>query len=488
MIKVEMMNSLKKIFFVATLLLIATGWSSCKKFLVIDPPSTSINEGNVYQSDATAIAVLTGIYTIMAGDQNFSGSNGISVRAGLSGDELTLASVVSDQRLIAYYRNQLRTSPSENYGTELWSANNGLFNYIFTCNAAIEGLNNSQSLTASVKSQLLGEAKFMRAFFYFYLVNFYGDVPLVLSTNPNINAVLPRSSTTDVYKQIVTDLKDAQALLSEIFLDATLLNTTTERVRPTKWAATALLARVYLYTGDYEDAETQATSVINQTGLFSLTGLNNTFLKNSKEAIWQLQPVQYGRNTEDAFTFILPKSGPNSSINPVYLSPQLLAAFEIEDKRRKGGKWVDSVKVKSSKQIYFFPSKYKATTGSVKEYLMMFRLAEQYLISAEARAQLNNIGGAQDDLNIIRTRAGLSNTTANDQSSLIAAILHERQVELFSELGQRWLDLKRTGNVNSVMSVVTPLKGGTWNADWQLYPVPFSDIQEDQALVQNPGY
>jgi hypothetical protein len=119
---------------------------------------------------------------------------------------------------------------------------------------------------------------------------------------------------------------------------------------------------------------------------------------------------------------------------------------------------------------------------------MMLRLAEQYLIRAEARGQQNNISGAQADLNVIRNRAGLPNTTAATQSDLLSAILHERQVELFTELGQRLLDLKRTNNVDNVMRVVTPLKGGTWNSNWQLYPVPVSDIQKNPALVQNSGY
>src|SRR5215470_12722736 len=103
----------KKIFFAAALLPLVIEWSSCKKFLVVDPPPTSINEGNVYQSDVTAIAVLTNIYSLMAYTSKFTGSGSISVVAGLSADELTLASVVSDDGLIAYYRNNLRSNPSE---------------------------------------------------------------------------------------------------------------------------------------------------------------------------------------------------------------------------------------------------------------------------------------------------------------------------------------------------------------------------------------
>jgi hypothetical protein len=142
---------------------------------------------------------------------------------------------------------------------------------------------------------------------------------------------------------------------------------------------------------------------------------------------------------------------------------------------------------------YYYPAKYKATTtsgSSFKEYLMIFRLAEQYLIRAEARAMQNNFQGARDDLNAIRTRAGLGNTTANDQVSLLTGILHERQVELFTEMGQRWLDLKRAGKVDQVMSVVTPLKanGAAWKSYQQLYPIPFNDIKLNPALIQNPGF
>jgi hypothetical protein len=466
----------------------------CKKFVAIEAPITTVNEENVYKTDATAIAVLTGIYSSIVNDGRFMGRASISLLSGLSADELTLASIITDARLLAYYKNQLRANPSENYGTELWGGGGtNIFNYLFICNAAIEGVNNSGSLTASVKRQLLGEAKFMRAFFYFYLVNFFGDVPLVLTTNPAINASLSRSPVPQVYQQIVADLKEAQQLLSDNFLNKDLQNYagTPERVRPTKWVATALLARTYLYLADYSNAEVESSKIISNTAQFSLPpALNSVFLKNSTESIWQLQPVQIGRNTEDAFVFILPATGPNASVNPVYLSPQLLNEFEPGDLRRKGGNWIDSVIVSGNN--YFFPGKYKATitSGAISEYLMVFRLAEQFLIRAEARAQQNNIGGAQDDLNKIRTRAGLPDTKANDKISLLAAILKERQVELFTELGHRWLDINRTGNIDAVMSAVTPLKanGGKWQSYQRLYPVYYNDILKNSNLSQNNGY
>jgi starch-binding outer membrane protein, SusD/RagB family len=470
--------------------LLATG---CKKFVVIDAPKTSVNEENVYRADGTAIAVLTSIYIQMVTDGRFTGRTGISMLTGLSADELTLFNGVTDSRLIAYYRNQLRSNPSENFGSELWGGTGAsLFNYIFICNAAIEGLNNAASLSPSVKKQLQGEARFMRAFFYFYLVNFFGEVPLALTTDPAVNATLARSPVPMVFQQIVADLQEAQELLSDNFLNRNLQssNGTLERVRPTKWAAAALLAKTYLYLGDYTNAEIEASKVINNTVLFLLPNINSVFLKNSTEAIWQLQPVQPGRNTEDAFVFMLPVTGPNAYANPVYLSPHILNAFEPGDWRRRGGNWVDSVIVSGTSR--FFPAKYKAniTSGAATEYLMVFRLAEQFLVRAEARAQQNNIGGAQEDLDKIRTRAGLPDTKASDIASLLAAVLNERQVEFFTELGHRWLDLKRTGSLNTVMSSVTPLKagGGQWQPYQTLYPVYFNDIQKNPNLSQNDGY
>jgi len=483
----QKLQNINRFLAIVIVLLVAMNMIGCKKFLEVKAPSTSVNEDNVYRSDETAIAVLTEIYTAMVGDGGFAGQNGVSILSGLSADELTLASTVTDEQLLAYYRNQLRTRPGANYGTTFWNIS---LQELFACNAAIEGLNKTTSLTDAVKTQLLGEAKFMRALLYFYLVNFYGDVPLVLTTNPNVTRTLPRSPQQEIYAQTVADLKDAQSLLSNSFLDATLLKSSPERVRPTKWAATALLARVYLYLSQFADAETEASKIITNSSQFSLAPVEGVFLRNSTEAIWQMQPVVKGRNTEDGFTLILPSTGPNRNNNPVYLSPQLLNAFEEGDGRRQTGGWVDSVT--GSGTTYFFPAKYRATTtsGAFTEYLMIFRLAEQYLIRAEARANVNNIQGAVEDLNEIRTRAELPGTIASDQPSLLAAILKERQVELFTELGQRWLDLKRTGNVDAVMSSVTPLKanGAEWNSYQQLYPIQFSDIQRNPNLTQNPGY
>jgi starch-binding outer membrane protein, SusD/RagB family len=481
----------------ACILLSIFAMSSCKKFVDVDPPVTNPSSESVFNEDATAISAVTSIYTRISqlGLSTNSSLLSISKKTGLSADELTLWSG-GDVYDVAFFTNALNASnvggSGVNTGHEYWTT---LYSYLYTCNAAIEGLTVSQSLTPAVKQQLLGEAKFMRAFIFFYLVNLYGDVPLVTVTDYELNRLLPRSNSGKVYQLIISDLKEAQVLLSSTYLNGQLKEYvgSQERVRPTSWAATALLARSYLYINDFPNAEIETSKIISNTSLFSLSTLPNVFLKTSKEAIWQLQPVNKSAdlfwNTEDARMYVVSAApvGFNSS-HPVYLSQFLLSTFEANDGRRTN--WIGSYT--SGTNTYYFPNKYKVATAgtAVSEYQNVFRLAEQFLIRAEARANQNNISGAQNDLNIIRTRAGLGSTSANDVTSLLNAIQHERQVELFTEWGHRWLDLKRTGKVDEVMNVATPAKanGVLWKSFQQWYPLPMDDVLQSPNLVQNNGY
>lgn len=479
---------------------------SCKKMVEIPAPSNSIAENNVFTNDVAAISAVNGIYVNMcnANGGAFTGNSSLSLYTGLSADELTLYSGGINSNRFAYYVNALTVTGTPVAGSELWTA---LYKFVFYCNAAIEGLTSSQSdaLTLLIKKQLLGEVKFLRGFFYFYLTNLYGDVPLVMSTDTKANTVLTRSPIEQVYKQIIQDLNDAKELLSPVYLNETLLATSLERIRPTKWAAMAMLARVYLYSGDYANAELESSNVIANL-LFNLSSLNNVFLKKSlgnNEAIWQVQPTQVGWNTLEALTYVITKTGPNLT-KPVYLSKQLIGAFEPGDLRAKPKNWIDTITVLGT--FYCFPYKYKtnitsdpsinATTGSanMKEFLMMLRLGEQYLIRSEARAQLSNLIGAIEDLDKIRDRAGLTLIASSNpnisKAELLNEILHERQVELFTEFGHRWLDMKRTGNVDAIMSVVTPLKtnGANWQSYQQWYPLSQFELENAPNLQQNIGY
>jgi hypothetical protein len=465
----------------------------CKKFIEIDAPVTSTNAANVFSTDATAIAALSGIYAKISNAKLTDGGvASLSLYPGLSSDEIALFNHASqsNKTYIAYYLNALTNGNTGN-GTDFWLI---MYPLIYDASAAIEGLNSSSSnsLTPAIRKQLLGEAKFLRGFFYFYLVNLYGDVPLVLSTDYNVTRLAARSPKDKVYDQIVLDLLDAQTQLSPNYLSGGLNSTTTERTSPNSAAATALLARTYLFKGDYAKAEEQSSKLIGNTQKFSLNTVSNAFLKSSSatnEAIWQLQSVAVTPtiNVPDAYLFILPATGPTvTGTYPFYLNPSLINSFESGDLRKSA--WTGSVT--AGGVTYYYPYKYKSTanSGAVTEYRTVLRLAEQYLIRSEARAQLNKITEAQSDLNVIRSRAGLSPTTATDKTSLINAILQERRVELFTEWGHRWFDLKRFGVIDAVMTSAAIQKGTTWKSTQQLYPIPLNDLQKNPSLVQNPGY
>jgi starch-binding outer membrane protein, SusD/RagB family len=442
---------------------------ACTKFVEVDPPTTQLVSQNVFTSDATAVSTVVGTYSKMISSQGFASgwASSVTLLSGLSADELVNYS--TDPNTAAFYKNSL-TSANSVCGGFLW---NECYNLIYTSNAILAGLSGSTGISDSTRKELEGEVRFLRAFCNFYLVNLFGSVPLINTTDYRRNSIANRTPVSIVYDSIVADLKNAKALLP---LDYSYSNG--ERIRPNRWAATAMLARVYLYLQDWTDAEEESSSVISNADLFALVpDLNSVFLKNSPEAIWQLMPVIPERNTNEGYMFILTDYPQTAS-----LSQSLIDSFEVGDNRRID--WVDSVIVSS--QTFYYPFKYKIQTGSdPEEYSMVLRLAEQYLIRAEARAHLNDIAGSISDLNAIRFRAGLAGTTANDQTGLLSAIQHERQIELNTEWGHRWLDLKRTGEADQVLGSV---KGAGWQSTDTLYPIPKTDITADPNLTQNPGY
>jgi len=455
--------------------------TSCKKFIEVDAPSTSTTTELVYSSDSKAIAAMTGVYALMS-SYSFNGNGflSLSLSPELSGDNLTLF-LTTNSKFTPYYKNILN-SQYNGSTTNSWSQ---LYSIIYNSNAVLEGINSSTKLTITVKNQLLGEAYFVRALCYFYLTNLYGNVPLTLSTDYASSAILPRAAQKSVYDQILTDLKTSKSLISDHYLDSKLAVNTDERLRPNKYTVSALLARTYLYTGDYLNAESEATSIINNTTDYGLVDLNQVFIKNSRESIWSIQPIAIGQNTPEALFYFLPATGPSNS-NPAYLSSGLIESFETNDQRKSN--WTSQVTIDTVS--YYFPTKYRITTynAPVTEYSVVFRLAEQYLIRAEARVMQNNLSTAKDDIRVIRSRAGLGESPSKTKEEIIAAILHERRVEYFTEFGARWFDLKRTGKINAVMTIASPLKGTTWNTNAQLYPVPQFDITRNRNLSQNPGY
>lgn len=452
---------------------------ACKKILSVESPDMNFNGENIFQNDETAIAALTGIFTVMSNDAiTGPGITSLSLLNGLLADELQLNNNGSVD-LTQFYKNDLT---SRNIANQHW---NTFYKLIYMANACIDGLSQSSSLTPAVRQQLTGEAKFVRAFCYFYLINIYGDVPLLTTTQYQVNGIANRNDQLDVWNQVISDLLEARSLLSDHYLDATLLSITNERVRPNTWAASALLARCYLYTGDFSSAQREAQRVIDAADLYQLNALPEAFIKNSTETVWALQPVGFGINTQDAQLFVLPENGPDA-VHPVSLDTALMNQFEDGDLRRTS--WIDSVVAEG--HTYFFAAKYKIAqfNAPVDEYPVVLRLSEQYLISAEAHIQMGNFTAAADALNAVRNRAGLARTSAFTATELLSAVMRERRLEFFTEWGHRWFDLKRLDQLNIIMLDKTAMKGGQWDSHDQLLPIPFGDISTNPRLEQNPGY
>lgn len=450
---------------------------SCKKFIDIAPPDSKIVSEVVFSNDETAIAAVMGMYHQLYEARFSSGSRlgSVTYLGALSADEIRLG--ISSTVLIQFEDNEIVADNST--ASTIWISG---YNIIYHANAILKGLESSSGLSDDVKQELEGSAKFIRAFTHFYLLNFYGDVPLITSTDYNSNTLAARNSVEEVYSQIMQDLTDAYGLLSTEYPDA-------DRTRANKSVVAAFLARVYLYRGDWINAELMASKVIGETSTYELLDdLNNVFLKDSREAIWSITPIGAVNHTKEGNSFIL--FGGPWYFTPCVLTDGLVNAFENGDKRYAN--WV-GVSVANG-ITYYYPYKYKVSysyQGTVTEHSSVIRLAEMYLIRAEARIQQNKIPEGIADLNILRDRARGDNqgdlpallTTLSKEDALLK-VEQERRIELFTEWGHRWLDLKRTGRATSVLG---PLKIG-WESTDLLYPIPESERDKNPNLGQNDGY
>lgn len=445
---------------------------SCTKYVETPTPNNELASSLVFTDDKTATASVTGLYSTMNAFNYFYANVLMNYLTAMQADDLYYFSNFANYDV--FLLNNLL--PSSQYVQSMWSDQ---YSYIYQANACIEGLTVAQGLTPAIKDQLLGEAYFMRGFLHFYLVNMYGDVPLITSTDWRVNNVKPREKTAVVYAQIISDLTEAKKLMGNNY-------PTGARTRPNKSAATALLARTYLYNKQWALAETEANEVITNGNYSLLKDLNTVFLANSREAIWQLQPVNVagGRNTWEGFT-----STPASPTGtPLFRldTLNLIRKFETGDQRL--AKWTDFRKTTAGATIYL-PLKYKirtVTTGVVSEYSMVMRVAEQFLIRAEARVQQDKLETGRADLDSVRMRSGLLALPVNlDKAALIRAVEQERKVELFAEWGHRWFDLKRTGRSSAVLG---PIKGVNWQATDTIYPIPSDARRTNVFLTQNEGY
>ena len=477
---------------------------SCGKSYLELQPRNALSTGQFYQTQNDAVQATNSTYAQLRGygyygeslwsmdimaDNSFVGGGGAS-----DGIEL--------QQLDTY------TIPSSNpIVTALFQRS---YLGVGACNQVLANVPSIQNIDPAIQNRSLGEAEFMRAFYYFSLTRLFGDVPLILTPAPDAASAagVGRDPSATVYAQVEKDLLDAITKLPPSYSGD-------DVGRATKWAATALLAKVYLTEGKMAQAATQAQAVIAGSGKSLWANYGDNFSlanENGQESLFEVQYKQ-GLN---AYTF----DGPGSPINefwgarflgnPYVVSgggygfnipeKEFVDGYEAGDKRKAvtifvpGDKYTDGPKdAQGNVQVqpaslqgdpngYNIRKFYAGTASTIWDSPLnvpVLRLAEMYLIVAEADITTSKTTEGLTALNVVRTRAGLPNATNLTQ----AVVLKERRYELAFEM-DRWYDLKRTktlvNNPNLLSKGIKPFN--------DLLPIPQAERDVNPNLGQNPGY
>jgi len=495
------------------LALALAGLSGCSKSFLNQTPQNTLTSGD-FKSAADAEAAIVGCYSLMANstywyynwnylidgdvrsDNNYSGGSAPDIDGV---DNFT--SVATDNQPI-----------SEDW-YELYM-DIGATNLILD---DVPGITDP-ALTATRKAQILGEAKFLRAYHYSHLVRNYGPVVLQLHTiTVDPNTLKSRSPVDSVYAQIIQDLKDAEAFLPVAYSD-----NADSHSRATQGAAEAVLAKVYAQTGDYRDCLTYCDKVLppqyggaGAAGYALLSNFDWLFdsqHKNSVESIFELQHTEGTPDHGYAQGLMLPPS--------VQAQYWVKFAPPTQDLVRAFKTAGDMVRYKSSITWEYngpgsanpvaSPTHYASTdtipyvwkigrnwpggwSGGSGDNLVLLRLADIILLKAEALNVLGQTSDAIPLLNAIRARVDLPPTTAVSQTDVALAILNERRLELAFE-GERWYDLLRFGAQYTIDLMNGQVDGKGVSLGYQvtasklLYPIPQNDRDNNPNLSQNPGY
>ncbi len=350
-----------------------------------------------------------------------------------------------------------------------FEADNSLINQMFTESYIINSANlqvlfaqidttEDVTLTDAVKDGFRAEGKAIRAMLYFYLTNFWGEVPLVLyeDDESTVDSLRESATISEVYDQIISDLTFADENLNNAYSFGT--------QRLNEFAVKGWLARVYLYDGNWQNALDYAEAVIdnssfslepNLSNVYSIASSENMFIMVEEEvdislAVWFLQTFANGQHV---------------------IQPRDNSFFEANDNRK------DIALSQPGTTII----KYDDISNNTDPVYMM-RLPEMYLIAAEAAIRLNDdYDKAEGYINDLRSRAGLADVELN-VGNFEAIILNERSAELCYEGMHRWLDLKRMGLDNDVLSTYG------YSATDNLWPFPENFLEVFKSVEQNDGY
>lgn len=349
---------------------------------------------------------------------------------------------------------------------------------------------------AASKSNLKGQAMFLRAYAYFELVRLFGKVPLHLTpVTGRADAALPLATTEELYAQIIKDATEASKLL--------LPRGKQEAGRATSGAAKTLLANVYIEQKKWAEAEVLMRDVVTNDGYMLMPDYNNAFStttgnKNNSESVFEVQFLEGAAGYNGNYIYqVLPTPITAAELapitgtsNPQGLSgegenvptPDIIAAYEAGDKRQdiSIGYVTLSQSLREDKKYPYIKkfAKPHSLHNNTGNNWPVYRYSEVLLFLAEALTEQGKAAEAATYLNQVRARAGLAATTAASQAAMRAAVYQERRVELAFE-NKRWYDLVRTGRVVEVITAY----GNRIKANPQAYYFPKGAVPPPNAFT-----
>ncbi len=473
---------MKKIFLSIA---IFSALASCNDYLDIKVEGAT-EASNFFKTENDAMVATNAIYSFLRSWEN-SGFPAQYV-FGVTGDDVEKGSNPGDASFINAYDNFTFTVSDDGvrgYWIGQWQAVN-------RANQVITNVPNIE-MDSTLKNRLIAEAKMLRAYFYFNLVRIYGGVPIFDGLPADGIYTKPRNSAAEVYAFIVKDLTEAAAVLPQAYAAA-------DRGRVTKGGALGLLSKVYLYMKDYQKAYDTSNQVIS-LGYSLDPDFNHLFRPAGEfgtESVFEVNcdcSAQFGGSqyaevqgvrNQFGWGFFTPTTELENAFEPGDIRKELTILREGEttlegDLIHKGDPQAGNM---WNQKVYVPTSLNNSACGygSIQN-IRILRFADILLINAEAANELGNTSVAITNINKIRTRAQLPNTTASTQGALRTAIWQERRVELAMEM-DRFPDLVRTGQAATYLGP----KGFKVGKN-ELFPIPLDAMNQSNGLfVQNPGY
>ena len=479
-------------YYLLMFFLIGELFLSCgKKFLEEKPRTISLVD--LMNSPDGGLRMVAAIYSKLYdfGEHSFSWI-GVS---SITSDDADKGSEIGDTGTDKDQLDNWTFSSSSLSFAELWLNN---FQGIGRATYALKYL---PDMNVADKDRYIGEAKMLRAYFYWNLVRIFGGVPIInniLESETDIASATTRATTAEVYAFIENDLTDAISKLPLVIQPA-------EYGRVSKGAAQSLLAKVYLYEKKWALAKAMCDAVISSRQ-YSLVPDYSTIWREigefSSESIWEVNAIGTQPNLGIWEYFLVQAPRGENGLGWGFNTPSqdLINAYETGDVRKAGtimfrgqtlwdGYQVSPNATNPTYNYKSYVSKTKETYDGddvqTNKNLRIIRFGELLLIKAEVENELGNIVPAQQALDSVRHRAGLAGTTASNQDDLRQAIYHERRVEMAFE-HDRMFDLQRTGRAGAVLRALgKPYVDGKNN----VFPIPQIEINlSNGKLFQNPGY